>query len=84
MPKLSIPVAPILAMMRAQQYLHFKIGLPAPVLTPHEMLKVSVSHCSTNEAAERDFQYKPSHTPEEAMQQSLAYYAALQERDRSA
>ena len=74
MPKLNIPYQPVILFLRLWQYLHFRIGLPAPLFTPHEIRKLAISHCASNEAAERDFGYDPVVTPEEAMTRCLSYY----------
>ena len=74
MPRFSVPVAPLLAAMRLQQFLHFKLGAPAPTLAPHELLKVKTSHCGNNDDAERDFGYRPIYSSQEAMALSLLYY----------
>ena len=74
MPKLNIPYRPVILFLRLWQYLHFRIGLPAPLFTPHEIRKLAISHCASNEAAERDFGYDPVVTPEEAMTRCLSYY----------
>ena len=74
MPKLNIPYRPVIWFLRLWQYLHFRIGLPAPLFTPHEIRKLAISHCASNEAAERDFGYDPVVTPEEAMTRCLSYY----------
>jgi 3beta-hydroxy-delta5-steroid dehydrogenase/steroid delta-isomerase len=73
-PKLNIPYRPVLAFLRFWQYLHFRIGLPAPLFTPHEIRKLAISHHADNTAAERDFGYQPLVKPEQAMARCLSYY----------
>ncbi len=73
-PKLNIPYRPVLAFLRLWQYLHFRVGLPAPLFTPHEIRKLAISHRATNEAAERDFAYQPVVKPDDAMARCLAHY----------
>lgn len=73
-PKLNIPYKPVLGLLRLWQYLHFRIGLPAPLFTPHEIRKLAISHCATSAEAERDFGYRPPVKPEEAMARCLAHY----------
>jgi len=73
-PKLNIPYRPVLAFLRLWQYLHFRIGLPAPLFTPHEIRKLAISHRATNEAAARDFGYRPVVTPDESMARCLTHY----------
>mgnify|MGYP001813999862 CR=1 FL=1 len=73
-PKLNIPYPPVLGFLRLWQYLHFRIGLPRPPFTPHEIRKLAISHRPSSEAAERDFGYAPIVSPEDAMARCLAHY----------
>lgn len=74
MPRFNIPSAPLMAAARAWQFLHFKVGLPEPLLKPHEVGKVAISHCGTNDDAKRDFGYQPVVGPDEAMNRCIDYY----------
>jgi 3beta-hydroxy-delta5-steroid dehydrogenase/steroid delta-isomerase len=74
MPKLNIPYRPVIWFLRLWQYLHFRIGLPAPLFTPHEIRKLAISHAASSKEAKRDFGYDPLVTPEEAMTSCLSYY----------
>jgi 3beta-hydroxy-delta5-steroid dehydrogenase/steroid delta-isomerase len=76
MPRLNIPYRPVLGFLRLWQYLHFRIGFPAPPFTPHEIRKLAISHRPSSEAAKRDFGYEPVVTPEEAIARCLAHYRA--------
>ena len=71
---MNIPYRPVLGFLRLWQYLHFRIGLPAPPFTPHEIRKLAISHQPSSEAAARDFGYEPVVTPEEAMERCLEHY----------
>lgn len=73
-PKIDIPSGPMLALMRLWQFLHFRIGLPRPLFTPHELRKLTISHVGTSADAERDFGYQPIVSAEEAMARCVAYY----------
>mgnify|MGYP001812744652 FL=1 len=73
-PKLNIPYPPVLGFLRLWQYLHFRIGLPRPPFTPHEIRKLAISHRPSSEAAARDFGYAPIVSPEDAMARCLAHY----------
>ena len=73
-PKLNVPYRPVLAFLRLWQYLHFRIGLPAPFFTPHEIRKLAISHVASSKEAKRDFGYEPVVSPEEAMSRCLAHY----------
>ena len=74
MPRLNIPYRPVLGFLRLWQYLHFRIGFPAPPFTPHEIRKLAISHRPSSEAAKRDFGYEPIVTPDEAIARCLAHY----------
>ena len=73
-PKLNIPYQPVLGFLRLWQYLHFRIGLPRPPFTPHEIRKLAISHQPSSAAAKRDFGYEPIVTSEDAMARCLAHY----------
>ena len=74
MPRLDIPYRPVIAFLRLWQFLHFRIGLPAPLFGPHEIRKLAISHRATSAAAARDFGYQPSVSPEDAMSRCLTHY----------
>ena len=73
-PKINIPYRPVIAFLRLWQFLHFRIGLPAPFFTPHEIRKLAISHVATSKEAERDFGYRPVVSPAEGMARCLAHY----------
>lgn len=75
-PKLNIAYRPVLAFVRLWQWLHFRIGLPAPFFTPHEIRKLAISHRASSAEAERDFGYRPVVSPAEAMSRCVDYYRA--------
>jgi 3beta-hydroxy-delta5-steroid dehydrogenase/steroid delta-isomerase len=74
MPKLNIPYRPVIAFLRLWQFLHFRIGLPAPLFSPHEVRKLAISHCASSAEAERDFGYQPIASPDDAMSLCLTHY----------
>ena len=78
-PRINIPYRPVLAFLRLWQFLHFRIGIPAPPFAPHEIRKLAISHSGSNKEAERDFGYHPIVKPADAMARSLAYYKARRE-----
>lgn len=73
-PKINIPYQPVLAFLRLWEYLHFKLRVPPPPFTPHEIRKLAISHCGGSQEAERDFGYQPVVTHDEAMARCLAHY----------
>lgn len=73
-PKLVIPAGPIRFFMTAWQWLHFKIGLPEPVFSPHELNKLTISHVVHSDAAKRDFDYRPIKSAAACMEEAIEYY----------
>ena len=79
-PKPNIPAAPLGLMMSAWQWLHFKVGLPEPLFSPHELNKLTISHVVNSNAAKRDFGYEPIKGIAEGMTESVAYYRELADK----
>ena len=77
MPERNIPAAPIMLLMRAWQWLHFKLGIPAPSFTPHELNKLTISNVIHSDAAIRDFNYSRIKSVADGMRESVAYYLEL-------
>jgi 3beta-hydroxy-delta5-steroid dehydrogenase/steroid delta-isomerase len=75
-PRPNIPAAPLMLLMRSWQWLHFKLGIPAPVFSPHELNKLTVSSVVFSDAATRDFGYRPVKSVAEGMRESVEYYLA--------
>ncbi|MGI9285709.1 MAG: NAD-dependent epimerase/dehydratase family protein [Pseudomonadales bacterium] len=75
-PKANIPAAPVRGFMTAWQWLHFKLGLPEPLFSPHELDKLTISHVVHSDAARRDFEYHPVKSVAECMAESIEYYRA--------
>ena len=82
LPKYSMPVAPLMWLMKLWEWLHFKTGILEPMFTPHELSKLTVSTVVSSAAAARDFGYRPVKTVADGMCEAVAYYRAL-ERDSS-
>ncbi len=77
-PRYSIPLSPLMLLMRAWQWLHFKTGIRAPMFTPHELSKLTVSTVVSSAAAARDFGYRPVKTVGDGMSEAVAYYRAME------
>ena len=75
-PKANIPAAPVYLMMKAWEWLHFKIGIAEPLFTPHELNKLTISHVVSSDAAARDFGYQPIRSVADGMRESIEYYRA--------
>ncbi|MBW2291807.1 MAG: NAD-dependent epimerase/dehydratase family protein [Deltaproteobacteria bacterium] len=76
-PGLFVPAHVIAPIVRAWEHLHFRLGLPEPMLSPHELDKVSVSHYGSNRDAERDLGYRPVIGYREAIAGCLPYCREL-------
>jgi 3beta-hydroxy-delta5-steroid dehydrogenase/steroid delta-isomerase len=76
-PAFSIPGAPLYRAMKAWEWLHFRFGMPAPMLTPHEINKSVISHVVSSAAAQRDFGYRPVKTVEQGMRESVEYFRGV-------
>jgi 3beta-hydroxy-delta5-steroid dehydrogenase/steroid delta-isomerase len=75
-PKPNIPAAPLRLLMRAWQWLHFKLGIAEPLFTPHELNKLVISHVVYCDAARRDFGYEPIRSVADGMAESIESYRA--------
>lgn len=67
-------VMPILVLW---EHLHFRLGFPEPLIAPHELDKVSVTHYGSIRDAERDLGYVPARSYEEAIRECLPYCKGL-------
>lgn len=72
-PTLRIPRGLVRPVLQLWQTLHFRLGLPAPALSPHELDKVSVTHYGSIADAERDLGYRPVTPYADAIAQCLPY-----------
>jgi 3beta-hydroxy-delta5-steroid dehydrogenase/steroid delta-isomerase len=79
-PKWRIPRAVLLPILTIWQFLHFRLGIEAPMMTPHELDKVSVTHFASIERAHQELGYQPIKTVAEAMAECLPYCRDLLER----
>jgi 3beta-hydroxy-delta5-steroid dehydrogenase/steroid delta-isomerase len=71
-----IPRALIAPILSVWEHLHFRLGIPAPLLSPHELDKVTISHYGSIEDARRDLGYSPVKTYEQAIAECLPYCRA--------
>lgn len=65
------------AVMSAWQWLHFRFGLPKPLLEPLAVERIYLNNYFSVAKAERDLGYRPLFTTDEAMAQCLPYYTDL-------
>ncbi|MET0452152.1 MAG: steroid delta-isomerase, partial [Mycobacterium sp.] len=63
--------------MTVWQWLHFRIGVPKPLLEPLAVERIYLDNYFSIAKAERDLGYRPLFTTEAAMAQCLSYYTDL-------
>lgn len=76
-PRFRIPGAPVRAIMAAWQWLHFRFGLPKPLLEPGAVERLYLDNYFSIAKATRDLGYQPLYSTEQAMQHCLPYYLQL-------
>lgn len=72
-PQRRIPRALVAPVVSLWEFLHFRLGFPAPLFGPHELDKVTVTHYGSIEDARRDLGYAPVATYEQAIAACLPY-----------
>ncbi len=70
--------------MTAWQWLHFRFGLPQPLLEPLAVERLYLDNYFSIDKARRDLGYQPLYTTDEAMHHCLPYYTDLYEQMKSA
>jgi 3beta-hydroxy-delta5-steroid dehydrogenase/steroid delta-isomerase len=76
-PRFRVPGRLVHAAMSAWQWLHFRFGLPKPLLEPLAVERVYLDNYFSTAKAERDLGYRPLFTTEAALADCLPYYTDL-------
>jgi 3beta-hydroxy-Delta5-steroid dehydrogenase / steroid Delta-isomerase len=76
-PKLRVPGRPVWLAMSGWQWLHFRFGLPKPLLEPTGVERVYLDNYFSIAKAQRDLGYQPLYTTEDALEHCLPYYVEL-------
>ncbi len=76
-PKLRVPGRPVWFAMSGWQWLHFRFGLPKPLLEPTGVERVYLDNYFSIAKAQRDLDYQPLYTTQEALEHCLPYYVEL-------
>jgi deazaflavin-dependent oxidoreductase (nitroreductase family) len=76
-PKLRIPAWTLYWLASAWEFLHWAIVIPPPMLTRHEVRKITISHYSRIDKAKRDFGWQPVVSVEEAQSKCIEYCREL-------
>uniref|UniRef100_A0A5Q5BPP1 3-beta hydroxysteroid dehydrogenase/isomerase n=2 Tax=unclassified Mycobacterium TaxID=2642494 RepID=A0A5Q5BPP1_MYCSS len=79
-PRLRVPGRLVHFVMTVWQKLHFRFGLPKPLLEPLSVERIYLDNHFSIAKAERDLGYRPLFTTEQAMQACLPYYVELYEK----
>jgi 3beta-hydroxy-delta5-steroid dehydrogenase/steroid delta-isomerase len=66
--------------MSVWQRLHFRFGLPKPLLEPLAVERLYLDNYFSIDKARRDLNYEPLFTTEKAMQECMPYYVELFEK----
>jgi 3beta-hydroxy-Delta5-steroid dehydrogenase / steroid Delta-isomerase len=76
-PKLRVSGRLVRDAMLVWQWLHFKFGLPKPMLEPLAVERLYLDNYFSIAKAQRDLGYRPLFTTKQAMQECLPYYIEL-------
>jgi 3beta-hydroxy-Delta5-steroid dehydrogenase / steroid Delta-isomerase len=79
-PTFRIPGRLVHAVMSVWQWLHFRFGLPKPLLEPLAVERIYLDNYFSIEKAKRDLGYQPLFTTEQALAECLPYYTELFDR----
>jgi len=63
--------------MKVWQFLHFRFGLPKPLLEPLAVERIYLNNYFSIDKARRDLGYEPLFTTEQALEECLPYYTEL-------
>ncbi len=76
-PRLWVHGPTVRAVMTGWQRLHFRFGLPAPLLEPLAVERLYLDNYFSVAKASRDLGYQPLFSTEQALAECLPYYVAL-------
>lgn len=80
LPRLRVPGRLVWLAMRVWQFLHFKVGLPKPLLEPLAVERIYLDNYFSIAKAQRELGYQPLYTTEQALEHCLPYYVELFDR----
>ena len=72
-PQREIPVWLLRPLIHLWQAAHFIFGIPKPILSPHELDKISITHYASIDKARNELGYAPKKSVAEAMRECLQY-----------
>lgn len=83
-PKIRVPGRLVWLAMTVWQWLHFRLGLPKPLIEPLGVERLYLDNYFSIGKAERDLGYRPLFTTQQAMAECLPYYVDLFHRMKNA
>jgi 3beta-hydroxy-Delta5-steroid dehydrogenase / steroid Delta-isomerase len=83
-PTLRVPGRLVLFAVTVWQFLHFRFGLPKPLLEPLAVERITLDNYFSIAKAKRDLGYEPLFTTEQAMSDCLPYYTDLYAKMKAA
>jgi 3beta-hydroxy-Delta5-steroid dehydrogenase / steroid Delta-isomerase len=79
-PRLRVPGKLVWFAMTVWQWLHFRLGVPKPLIEPLAVERITIDNYFSIAKARRDLGYEPLFTTEQAMAECLPYYTDLYDR----
>lgn len=76
-PRVRVNGPIVRAAMTGWQRLHFRFGIPAPLLEPLAVERLYLDNFFSTAKASRDLGYKPPFTTEQALNECLSYYVDM-------
>ena len=76
-PRFRVPGRLVWLVMTVWQWLHFRFGLPKPLIEPLAIERISLDNYFSVAKAKRDLGYEPLFTTDQAMAECLPYYTQL-------
>lgn len=83
-PTFRVPGGLVKFAMTVWQFLHFRFGVPKPLLEPLAVERISLDNYFSIDKARRDLGYEPLFTTEQALAECLPYYTELYTRMKAA
>ncbi|ORX16728.1 MULTISPECIES: NAD-dependent epimerase/dehydratase family protein [Mycolicibacterium] len=83
LPRVRVPGRLVHAAMTAWQRLHFRFGIPEPLLEPLAVERLYLNNYFSIAKAKRDLGYRPLYTTQQAVDHCLPYYIELFDKMRA-
>ena len=83
-PTLRVPGGLVLFVMKVWQWLHFRFGIPKPLIEPLGVERITIDNYFSIAKAKRDLGYEPRFNTQQAMAECLPYYTELYDRMKAA